>query len=209
MQLFMCVSDSYHWHHCTWRGCTNRTQLHRCEGRTVFGLLHDLFRQVWRQLVHVSRLSKFLVYSLEARTAMGNSLEMDETIIEPNTIFVGHGYLRHVGVGWTGTHCLRYHIYLLFEYNVIRMNIPDVINFHTPVLSVSVVCPVPMRVRVTRPGVTTILRTLQVKTKKKTSEAVKTVYKNISLFGVSRKRRLWTPKMNINRNRYPVWCVDC
>ena len=39
-------------------------------------------------------------------------MKMDRITIPPNSLFVGHGFVQHAGAEWTGTHSLRYHIYL-------------------------------------------------------------------------------------------------
>lgn len=60
---------------------------------------------------------KFVLYHLEARSELGNSLQMNETIIKLNYIIFGHGYLQHAGEGWTGRKFLSYHLYFMPEDN--------------------------------------------------------------------------------------------
>ena len=38
---------------------------------------------------------------------------MQELIIPPYSVIVGHCYVHHAGAGWNGSGNLRYHIYLL------------------------------------------------------------------------------------------------
>ena len=65
----------------------------------------------------------FISYSEEERHQLGDVLKYEEISIPANSIFIGHGHLQHAGAGWKGSHCLRYHIYLIPE----RATVPDAI----------------------------------------------------------------------------------
>ena len=40
--------------------------------------------------------------------------------IPPFSVFIGHGYVQHAGAGWSGSHNLRYHIYLIPDGHQLR-----------------------------------------------------------------------------------------
>ena len=55
----------------------------------------------------------YVQYEQEARKTISAGLVLNEITIRPYSVFVGHLYFQHAGVGWRGNHALRYHMYLI------------------------------------------------------------------------------------------------
>ena len=55
----------------------------------------------------------YVQYEEETRKTISAGLVLNETTIPPYSVFVGHGYFQHAGVGWRGNHALRYHMYFI------------------------------------------------------------------------------------------------
>lgn len=52
-------------------------------------------------------------------------MRVEEVIISPKAIFIGHDYLQHAARAWEGKYCLWYHMYLITE----EMELKDAIYF--------------------------------------------------------------------------------
>lgn len=68
---------------------------------------------------------RYVYYSQPKLDSLASALHMDPINIPPNSVFIGHGHLQHAGAEWTGSHSLRYHIYVTPE----GQHLPDAILF--------------------------------------------------------------------------------
>lgn len=68
---------------------------------------------------------KYVRYNPGRRELIRRSLQMEEIMIPPLSMFIGHGYLQHAGAGWRGHHAVRYHTYVAPTSHPL----PDAISF--------------------------------------------------------------------------------
>lgn len=76
--------------------------------------------------LHVCPFShSYVLYHQMRKYVLANTLKMEEVDITPFSLFVGHGYVQHAGVGWRGGYNLRYHTYIA----PVKNGLPDEIWF--------------------------------------------------------------------------------
>ena len=66
---------------------------------------------------------QYVHYDDKSKRDLADLLVMNEITIPSYSIFIGQGHLQHAGTGWRGSHCLRYHMYLIPRDNPITDNI--------------------------------------------------------------------------------------
>lgn len=57
----------------------------------------------------------FVDYEQADKHTLGDTLKMHRIEIPATSVFIGHGLLHHAGDGYTGSHCIRYHVYVTPE----------------------------------------------------------------------------------------------
>jgi len=68
---------------------------------------------------------QYIWYSDADKRDLADLMVLSQIQIQPNSIFIGHGYLQHAGSGWRGFHSLRYHMYIIPD----DLVLPDAIHF--------------------------------------------------------------------------------
>ena len=68
---------------------------------------------------------RYVFYDSNDLTNLSKVFKAEKFEIPSQSIFVGHGWVQHAGSGWTGSSCLRYHLYFVPD----GYKLPDGIHF--------------------------------------------------------------------------------
>ena len=58
---------------------------------------------------------QYIWYSDTDKRYLADLIVLSQIQIQPNSIFIGHGYLQHAGSGWCVFHSMRYHMYIISD----------------------------------------------------------------------------------------------